>query len=64
MSVAGTVLAGAIGGLLAAFVTVVGLILTTSWKIAEENIIKERARWRDAVTSSCHCDRRLRCDPQ
>lgn len=51
MSVAGTVLAGAIGGLLAAFVTVIGLILTTRWKIAEENIIKERARWRDAVRS-------------
>jgi len=51
MSVAGTVLAGAIGGLLAAFVTVSGLIFTSRWKIAEENIIKERAKWRDAVRS-------------
>lgn len=51
MSVAGTVLAGAIGGLLAAFVTVTGVIFTTRWKIAEENIIKERAKWRDAVRS-------------
>jgi hypothetical protein len=51
MSVAGTVLAGAIGGILAAFVTVIGLVFTTRWKIAEENIIKERAKWRDAVRS-------------
>lgn len=51
MSVAATVLAGAIGGLLAAVVTLLGLILTTRWKIAEENIIKERAKWRDAVRS-------------
>lgn len=49
MNVAATVFAGAIGGLLAAFVTLTGLILTTRWKIAEENIIKERAKWRDAV---------------
>lgn len=49
MSVTATVLAGAVGGLLAAFVTLIGLILTTRWKIAEENIIKERAKWRDAV---------------
>lgn len=51
MSIVATVLAGAIGGLLAAFVTITGLMLTTRWKIAEENIIKERAKWRDAVRS-------------
>lgn len=49
MNVAATILAGAIGGLLAAFVTLIGLVLTTRWKIAEENIIKERAKWRDTV---------------
>jgi hypothetical protein len=51
MSVAATVLAGATGALVAAFVTLVGLILTTRWRIAEENITKERAKWRDTVRS-------------
>lgn len=49
VSIAATVLAGAVGGLLAAFITLIGSILTERWRIAEENVTKERAKWRDTV---------------
>lgn len=49
VSIAGTVLAGAVGGTLAALITLGASALTARWRIAEENVIKERAKWRDAV---------------
>ena len=49
MSIEETVLAGANGGLLASAVTLVGTILSTRWRIAEENVTKERAKWRNSV---------------
>jgi len=48
-SIAATVLAGVIGGLLAALVTLFGTILAERLRIAEENITKELAKWRDTV---------------
>lgn len=48
-SIAATVLAGAIGGLLAALVTLFGTVLAERLRIAEENVTKERAKWRDTV---------------
>ena len=49
VSIAGTVLAGAVGGTLAALITLAGSALTARWRIAEENVTKERAKWRNAV---------------
>lgn len=43
--------AGALGGIVAAIITLVGVLTTSRWRIAEENIIKQRAEWRDAVRS-------------
>lgn len=42
---------GALGGVFAAMITFVGVLTTSRWRIAEENIIKQRAEWRDAVRS-------------
>ena len=49
MGTAAAALAGAAGGICVAFIALVGVILSTRWKIAEENITKERAKWRDTV---------------
>lgn len=49
VSIAESVLGGAVGGLLAALVALAGSVITARWRIAEENITKERAKWRDAV---------------
>lgn len=46
-----TVIAGAVGGVLAALVTLFGVLATSRWRIAEENILKQRAEWREAVRS-------------
>ena len=34
---------------MAAALTLIGVILSARWRIAEENITKERAKWRDDV---------------
>ncbi|BCA63113.1 hypothetical protein HMP09_2347 [Sphingomonas sp. HMP9] len=44
-------IAGAAGGILAALITLAGVILSARWRLADENIIKERAKWREAVRS-------------
>lgn len=46
-----TLLAGLLGGGLAALITLAGVLLTSRWRSAEENVIKQRAGWRDAVRS-------------
>lgn len=46
-----SLVAGALGGVAAAIITLVGVLTTSRWRIAEENIIKQRAEWRDAVRS-------------
>jgi hypothetical protein len=48
-SIAATVLAGAVGGFLAALVTLFGRFFAERLRIAEENVTKERAKWRDSV---------------
>jgi hypothetical protein len=45
----GPAIAGAIGGVVAAALTLAGVVISARWRIAEENIIKERARWREAI---------------
>lgn len=45
------ILAGAFGGIVAAAIALFGVLTTSRWRIAEENIIKQRAEWRDAVRS-------------
>lgn len=45
----GAAIAGAVGGIVAAALTLIGVVLSARWRIAEENIIKERAKWREAV---------------
>lgn len=45
----GAAFAGAVGGVVAAALTLIGVVLSARWRIAEENIIKERAKWREAV---------------
>jgi len=49
MSWANLVVTGLTGGLVASLLTLWGVLLTARWRITEENIIKERAKWRDAV---------------
>lgn len=49
MGTVAAALAGAAGGICVAFVALTGVVLSTRWKIAEENITKERAKWRDTV---------------
>jgi hypothetical protein len=46
-----TLLAGILGGGLAALITLAGVLITGRWRSAEENVIKQRAEWRDAVRS-------------
>jgi hypothetical protein len=46
-----TLLAGLLGGGLAALITLAGVLITGRWRSAEENVIKQRAEWRDAVRS-------------
>jgi hypothetical protein len=44
-------IAGVLGGVIAALITLFGVLTTSRWRIAEENIIQQRAEWRDAVRS-------------
>ena len=46
-----TLISGLVGGVIAALVTLFGVLTTSRWRIAEENIIQQRAAWRDAVRS-------------
>lgn len=43
--------AAALAGIIASAITLAGVLLSARWRLAEENIIKERAKWRDAVRS-------------
>jgi hypothetical protein len=45
------ILGGAIAGIAGAFLALMGVLLTSRWRIAEENILKQRAEWRDKVRS-------------
>ena len=44
-----TLVAGLLGGGLAALITLTGVLITSRWRSAEENVIKQREKWRDAV---------------
>lgn len=44
-----TLLSGAVGAILGGIITAVGLLTSVRWKIAEENVLKQRAKWRDEV---------------
>ncbi|WP_242096729.1 hypothetical protein [Sphingomonas sp. CROZ-RG-20F-R02-07] len=44
-----TLLAGLLGGVIAAGITLAGVLITNRWRLAEENVIKQRAEWRGAV---------------
>jgi hypothetical protein len=44
-------LAAGIAAVFASALTLLGVLLVARWRLAEENIIKERAKWRDAVRS-------------
>lgn len=44
-------IAAILGGIVAAALTLAGVILSARWRLTEENITKERAKWRDAVRS-------------
>jgi hypothetical protein len=46
-----TLMAGLLGGVLAAAITLVGVLLTNRSRLAEDNIIKQRAEWRNSVRS-------------
>jgi len=44
-------LAAGFAAVIASALTLLGVLLVARWRLAEENIIKERAKWRDAVRS-------------
>ena len=46
-----TLIAGLLGGALAATITLLGVLLTNRSRLAEDNIIKQRAEWPNAVRS-------------
>ena len=46
-----TLIAGLLGGTLAAAITLIGVLATNRSRLAEDNIIKQRADWRNAVRS-------------
>ena len=46
-----TLVAGLLGGGLAAVITLFGVLATNRSRLAEDNVIKQRAEWRDAVRS-------------
>lgn len=50
-SMSETLVAGLLGGGLAALITLAGALITSRWRSAEENVIKQREKWRDAVRS-------------
>lgn len=47
----GELLAALVGGVVASLLTLVGVLTTNRWRMAEENVIKQRAEWRAAVRS-------------
>lgn len=47
----GEIIGAVFGGVVASLLTLFGVLATSRWRRAEDNVIKQRAEWRDAVRS-------------